>query len=99
MPETVKAADLYSAIEESAQLLEVACSRDKVWPVLTAYKDVLAQAVIAFRVSTGARHVGELDWRFTVPKGVDPYAIALSNGLTTETDHPVGALLSDIQGR
>src|SRR5215470_7429422 len=90
---------LYSAIEEAAQLLEIACSRDKVWPILTAYEDALARAVIAFRVSTGARHVGELDWRFTVPKDVDPYAIALSNGLTAETDHPVAALLPDIQKR
>jgi hypothetical protein len=91
--------DLYSAIEESAQLLDVACSRDKVWPILTAYEDTLAQAVIAFRVATGARHTGELDWRFTIPKDVDPYTIALSNGLTIETDHPVGALLSDIRER
>jgi hypothetical protein len=70
-----------------------------VWPVLTAYGDALPQAVIAFRVATGARYSGELDWRFTVPTDVDPYAIALSNGLTAKTDHPVGALLGDIKGR
>lgn len=99
MSETAVVADLYSAIEESAHLLEVACSRSKILPILTAYEDALAQAVIAFRVSTGARHIGELDCRFTVPKGVDPYAIALSNGLTAETDHPVETLLSDIQRR
>lgn len=40
-----------------------------------------------------------LTWRFTVPNDVDPYAIALANGLTAETDHPVGTLLSDVQGR
>jgi hypothetical protein len=99
MSETAELAGLYSTIEESARLLDVACSRDKVWPILTAYGDALAQAVIAFRVATGARHAGELDCRFTIPKDVDPYAVALSNGLTTETGHPVGALLSDIQGR
>jgi hypothetical protein len=100
MSGTAELADLYSAIEESSQLLDVACSRDKVWPILTAYGDALAQAVIAFRVATGARHAGELDCRFTIsPKDVDPYAFALSKGLTTETDHPVGALLSDIKGR
>jgi len=55
--------------------------------------------VIAFRVATGARYTGDLDWRFTVPTDVDPYAIAVSDGLTTATDHPVGALLSDIRRR
>jgi len=30
MSGTAESADLYSAIEESARLLEVACSRDKV---------------------------------------------------------------------
>ena len=97
MPETVELADLYSTIEESARLLDVACSRERVWPVLAAYGDALAQAVIAFRVATGAGHAGELDCRFTIPKDVDPYALALSKGLTAPTDHPVGALLSDIQ--
>jgi len=90
---------LYSAIEESARLLDVACSRDKVLPILTAYGDALAQAVIAFRVATGARHAGELDCRFTIPSHVDPYALALSSGFTTETGHPVGALLADIRSR
>jgi hypothetical protein len=88
---------LYSVIEESARLLEVACSRKKVLPILSVYGDALAQAVIAFRVATGARHAGELDCRFSVPPDVDPYAMAVSNGLTARTDHPVGALLSDIR--
>lgn len=88
---------LYSVLEKSAELLDVAPARDKVWPILTAYRDVLPQAVIAFRVAT--RNAGDLDCRFSVPKDVDPYARALSNGLITETDHPVGALLSDVQER
>jgi hypothetical protein len=99
MSETAELADLYSAIEDSARLLGVPFSRDKVWRVLTAYGDTLPQAVIAFRVATGARYTGDLDWRFSVPKDVDPYAIALANGLTAKTDHPVGALLADIQRR
>jgi hypothetical protein len=86
---------LYSVIEESAGLLGVACSRDRVLPILTAYGDGLAEAVVAFRVATG-RHAGELDCRFTIPPGVDPYARAVSNGFTPQTDHPAGALLSDI---
>ncbi len=102
MSGTTALAGLYSAIEEIARLLDVPCSRGKVWPILAAYgdtADALEQSVIAFRVATDARHAGELDCRFTIPKDVDPYALALSKGLTTETGHPAGTLLSDIQGR
>jgi hypothetical protein len=102
MSGTSEVAELYSTIEESARLLNVACSRDKVWPILSAYGDAFAHpdAVVAFRVATALRHVGELDCRFrTHPDTRDPYAVALSNGLTTETDHPVGALLSEVHGR
>jgi 6-linalyl-2-O,3-dimethylflaviolin/7-geranyloxy-5-hydroxy-2-methoxy-3-methylnaphthalene-1,4-dione synthase len=91
---------IYSAIEESARLLEVTCARDMVRPILTAYADVLAQSAISFRVATGARHAGDLDCRLTmIPTDVDPYARALSKGLTDHTDHPVSALLSDIAGQ
>jgi len=99
MSGTAELADLYAAIEEATGLLDITCSRDKVWPVLSTYGDSLADAVIAFRVTTDARSVGDFDCRFTIPKDVDPYALALSNGLTAETDHLVGALLSDIEGR
>lgn len=99
MSGTAAAADLYSAIEESARLLGVTCSRDRVWPILAAYEDVLPNAVIAFRMGTGERYTGDLDWRFTVPRDIDPYAVALANGLTAETDHPVGALLAEIARR
>jgi 6-linalyl-2-O,3-dimethylflaviolin/7-geranyloxy-5-hydroxy-2-methoxy-3-methylnaphthalene-1,4-dione synthase len=102
MPGTTELDRLYSAVEETARLVDVPCSHDKVWPILAAYgdgADSLVQSVIAFRLATDARHAGELDCRFTIPKGVDPYARALSKGLTTETDHPVGTLLSDIQER
>ncbi|MFI9605457.1 aromatic prenyltransferase [Streptomyces sp. NPDC052043] len=99
MSETAASADLYSAIEASAGLLDVPCSREKVWPVLNAYEDALASAVIAFRVGTGERYTGDLDWRFSVPQHVDPYAVALAKGLTEATDHPVGTLLADINER
>lgn len=102
MSGTSEVAELYSTIEESARLLNVTCSRDKVWPILSAYADAFAHpsAVVAFRVATALRHVGELDCRFRAhPDDRDPYAFALSNGLTAKTDHPVGALLSDVQGR
>jgi 6-linalyl-2-O,3-dimethylflaviolin/7-geranyloxy-5-hydroxy-2-methoxy-3-methylnaphthalene-1,4-dione synthase len=102
MSGTTELDSLYSAVEETARLVDVPCSREKVWPILSAYGDgayALAESVIAFRLATDARHAGELDCRFTIPKGVDPYARSLSKGITTETDHPVGILLSDIQGR
>jgi hypothetical protein len=100
MSGTADLAGLYSAIEEAAHLLDVPCSRDKVWPILNTYGDTLTQAVIAFRVATGARNAGDLDCRFTMlPRHVDPYALALSKGLTTETDQPVGSLLSELRER
>lgn len=98
MSATTEPAALYPAIAKAAALLEVPCSRDEVGPVLAAFEDVLPQAVIALRVTTG-RDAGDLDCRFTVPNDVDPYARARSNGLTPDTDHPVGRLLSDLERR
>ncbi|MFI9581852.1 aromatic prenyltransferase [Streptomyces sp. NPDC052236] len=99
MSENAELASLYSAIEESAGLLDIACSRARVWPILTAYGDAVPRAMIAFRVATDARHEKEFDCRISLPKDIDPYSRALSEGLITETGHPVGALLSDIQER
>jgi hypothetical protein len=98
MSGTAELAALYSAIEESARLVDVACSRDQAWPILTAY-DAASQEVIAFRVASDTRHGGDFNCRFSLRTGVDPYAVALSEGLTTETDHPVGTLLADLQER
>jgi hypothetical protein len=50
-------------------------------------------------MAAGAGHGGELDYNFSLPPEADPYAVALSNGFTAETDHPVGALFSDVQER
>lgn len=102
MSGTSAAAELYRTIEESARQLNVACSRDTVWPLLAAYEDAFAHpaAVVAFRVATALRHLGELDCRFrTHPDDPDPYAHAVAEGLTPKTDHPIGTLLSDIHGR
>lgn len=58
---------------------------------------MLAQAVVAFRVATDERSSGDFDCRFTMlSPGLDPYAVALSNGLTPKTDHPVGSLLGEV---
>jgi hypothetical protein len=91
---------LYSAIEESARLVGAACSRDKVWPILIAYGDLLTDGRIIFSAQTGERYAGELEYTIEVSPGIDnPYAHALSNGFVGETDHPVGALLPDVQKR
>ena len=92
-------AELYSAIEESSRQSGVSFSREKVWPVLTAYQDAFADTVIAFRVETSTRHARDFDYRFMVSKDVDPYARAVSDGLTAPAEYPVGALLSDIADR
>lgn len=98
MTETAEVAALYSAIEEAARLLDVPCSRDTVWPILTAYGDVLAQAVVAFRVATGEPRAGELDCRFMMlPKDVDPFARATATRLVTATAHPADQLLAELR--
>lgn len=97
MAGTTELDDLYSVIEDAARLVDVACSREKVWPVLTAYQDVIPRSAIAFRVETSARRGDDFSCRFTmIPKDVDPYARALSGGLTPQTDHPVASLSADI---
>lgn len=94
MTDTAELELFYSDIEKAAGLLDVTCSREKVWPILTAYGP---QTHVAFRVATNGKG---LDCRFaSLPENVDPYAMALSNGLTEKTDHPVGTLLADIQER
>jgi Aromatic prenyltransferase Orf2 len=99
MSGTTGAEKVYSAIEESARLINLDCSRDKVWPVLSAYQDALPEAVIIFAMSTGSQ-AGELDLSISVPPTLgDPYAVAVSHGFISKTDHPVGALLSDIGER
>jgi hypothetical protein len=101
MSATPAVAELYATIEESARLLNVAFSRDQVAPVLDAYAEAFAhpEAVVAFRVATALRHLGELDCRFrTHPDERDPYGVARSKGLIAATGHPVDTLLEHVQG-
>ncbi|WP_312018492.1 aromatic prenyltransferase [Streptomyces sp. I05A-00742] len=88
---------LSSAIEEAAGLLEVEYARDDVLRILNLYGGDLTRAVVAFRVATGAGRAGELDCRFTVPQDIDPYRLAVDNGLLEKTDHPVARLLADLR--
>lgn len=100
MSGSAKAEELYSAIEESARLAGAAFTRDKVWPILAAYGDLLTDGRIVFSVKTGASHAEELEYTVQVSPGLsNPYDHALSNGFAAQTDHAVGALLSDIQAR
>lgn len=97
MSNTVDLEGIYSAIEESAALLDVTSSREKVWPILSAFEYALGDAVIACRVATNARHEGEFDGRFTVPAGIDPYGLVVSKGIATTSGHPIESLLSGLQ--
>ncbi|MEU8577338.1 aromatic prenyltransferase [Streptomyces asoensis] len=99
MTTTTQLADLYTGVEQSAALIDVTCSREKVWPVLEAFEDVIPQAIIAFRVATNARHEGEFDCRFTIPRTVDPYERARDHGFVTPTGRPAESLLADIRSR
>lgn len=100
MSSVTSAENMYLAIHEASRLVGVPCSRDNVWPILTAYEDAFPEAGMAFSVSTGERPPEELDYTITVPIAFgDPYATALSNGLIAETGHPIDTLLSDIQAR
>ena len=91
---------LYAAIEESAQLVGAPSSRDGIEPILSAYGDALTEAGLVVSVSTDEHPPAELDYTLTVPAAAgDPLAIALANGFVGPTDHPVGALLPDIQAR
>jgi Aromatic prenyltransferase Orf2 len=91
----------YAAIEESARLLDVPCSREKVLPVMTAFGDGIAEeAMMVLAMAGGERHRGEIDYNFTVPTaGQDPYSLALSHRLIAPTDHPVASLLHDVSQR
>ena len=98
MSGTAELESLYSVMEETAGLLDITPSRDRVWPILDAYAPLIPQAVIAFRVAT--RDTGDLDCRFTAfPRGFDPYAHAVAHSLTEKTEHPVGSLLADLEER
>ncbi|QJS99003.1 hypothetical protein G9272_44405 [Streptomyces asoensis] len=100
MSKATVAEDVYAAIEESARLAGTPCSRETVWPVLSAYEKALPQAGIVLSVSTVEHPPADLDYTITVPSGtVDPYAVAVANGFVTDTDHPAGTLLADIQAR
>lgn len=93
MPEESGAERLYSAIEETAALLDITVARDKVWPILNEYD--LDEVVVAFRATT--RETKDLDARFTaLPGDVNPYYYAVSKGLAEATDHPVGTLLAEV---
>jgi len=90
--------DLFSAIEESCGLLNVACAREKVEPFLSEYGFAL-EAGVFFTTWTGPR-AGEFNYALLVPPvGPDPYQRALSKGFAEETGHPVGSLLADFKER
>jgi 6-linalyl-2-O,3-dimethylflaviolin/7-geranyloxy-5-hydroxy-2-methoxy-3-methylnaphthalene-1,4-dione synthase len=102
MTGTSEAASLGATLEESARQLNVAWSPQPTGAVLSAYGEAFAHpaSVVAFRVATAARHLGELDCRFRChPDERDPYATALAHDLIEPTGHPVGTVLADLEKR
>lgn len=100
MLEAAKTEEILSAVEETARLLDVTCSRDRIRPALTAYGDVLANSHIVFSMATGKHHEGDFQFDFSVPREVgDPHAVAVSHGLVDEVDHPITTLFSDLRAR
>ncbi|SEN15540.1 aromatic prenyltransferase [Actinacidiphila rubida] len=87
--------EAYSAVEEASGLLGVPCSREGLWPVLSAFTPF--EGGFIFSATAGERG-GDLDLTIQVPAGItDPYAHAVSHGLVPGTDHPVASLLPDLR--
>ncbi|KOV57863.1 aromatic prenyltransferase [Streptomyces sp. MMG1121] len=98
MSQGTEAETLYAAIEEAARLVGASFSRDKVWPILDAFRDTLTDGAIIFSAQVDAGQVGDLEYTVQVSPGTEgPYARALANGLLPRTGHPVGTLLPDLQ--
>jgi 6-linalyl-2-O,3-dimethylflaviolin/7-geranyloxy-5-hydroxy-2-methoxy-3-methylnaphthalene-1,4-dione synthase len=95
------AEEICSAVTETAGLLGIACSRDRIWPILSTYAEAFQHAMpLAFRLVTGAHRAGDLDCRFvTYPKDRNPLPLALSRGLVPETSHPVASVLPAVEER
>ncbi|MGW2866515.1 aromatic prenyltransferase, partial [Streptomyces sp. NPDC001205] len=93
----VSAEELYSAIEESARLVDAPFSRDKVWPILAAFEGGFSEnGGVIFSLQAG-EEVAEVEYSIQVSPGIeDPYTHALANGFFKETDHPVRALLAEV---
>ncbi|WP_225101882.1 aromatic prenyltransferase [Streptomyces sp. CoH27] len=88
---------VYAAMEEAAGLLGVTCARDKVYPLLDAFRGRLDQGVVVFSMASG-RHSTELDFSISAETTQgDPYATVLDKGLFPATGHPVDDLLADTQ--
>ncbi|MEX1656935.1 aromatic prenyltransferase [Streptomyces pseudovenezuelae] len=95
MPENLGIEEAFSAVEKASALLNVPCSRDKLWPILKLFTPF--EGGFIFSATAGERG-GDLDLTIQVPRSItDPYAHALSNDLIPQTNHPVASLLADLQ--
>ncbi|MHA4820245.1 aromatic prenyltransferase [Streptomyces aculeolatus] len=95
--EGIEAEGLYSAIEESARMVDAPFSRDKVWPILSAFGGGFSDAGgVIFSLQAG-KDVPEMEYSAQISAEVgDPYAHALATGVLNETDHPVSTVLAEI---
>ncbi|MFI0999816.1 aromatic prenyltransferase [Streptomyces galbus] len=101
MSQDAEAVKLCSALEETSRLVGASFSRDRVWPILDAFREaLLPDGAIIFSAQINAGEVGDLEYTVQVSPGPEgPYTRALDHGLLPRTDHPVGSLLSDLQER
>jgi hypothetical protein len=100
MSQGIKAEELYSAIEEASRLVDAPFSRDRVWPILDAFRDSLTDGAIIFSAQIGAGQARELEYTVQVSPDIEgPYAQALASGFLPQTDHQIGTLLPDLQKR
>lgn len=100
MTNTVEISEIYSAIEESAQLLDLPLEPDKVKATLAAFEPAFTNSSVALRIATGARREKLLGYRYIKYTGdLDPLATAHAEGLLERGDHAADRLFWDVKER
>ncbi|MFF2810720.1 aromatic prenyltransferase [Streptomyces sp. NPDC058000] len=98
MTNTVEISEIYSAIEQSAQLLNLPLESDKVKAALAAFEPAFTDASVALRIATGARREKLLGYRYIKYTGdLDPLETALAAGMVERGDHPAERLFWDVK--
>ncbi|MEV0598753.1 aromatic prenyltransferase [Streptomyces sp. NPDC050315] len=100
MTKSVELNDVYSAIEQSAQLLDLPLEADKVKGALAAFEPAFTNASVALRIATGERREKLMGYRYIKYTGdLDPYETAVSEGLLKRGDHAADRLFHDVKER
>jgi hypothetical protein len=97
---TVEISEIYSAIEQSAQLLDIPMEPDKVKTALAAFEPAFTDASVALRIATGARREKLLGYRYIKYTGeLDPLETALAEGMVVRGGHPAERLFWEVKER